>query len=189
MISKEEYELLQFRGKREKYHSLHVKKASVTNDPTRMTMAINQVDEEVVPRDVIINHAKEFFSKFSVEFNDMEKNDFIFLLDGIKLNNKKYLEIQEKYKLNNINHLIWMKFTTKGHLGVVAASDDINFSLKNSSGTIIKKLGLEWDESFVLLFPLAGISDGMRKDLECGLGNYLISQKVPILDYYSHRFQ
>lgn len=44
-----------------------------------------------------------------------------------------------------------------------------------------------WDESFVLAYPLPNIPCGLdREKIETGIGNYLIDNSVPILDYYSH---
>lgn len=41
-------------------------------------------------------------------------------------------------------------------------------------------------EAYVLIFPLVNIPDGLdRSDIESGIGNYLISKNVPILDFYS----
>lgn len=105
------------------------------------------------------------------------------------------------------------KFTKDGYVGVVATSDDINFDVPNSSsdydkkhkvyntylkkwedkwvynssGIIIHKLGKQWDESFVLIFPLKNIPQGYgRGDVERAVGNLLIEKGVPILDFYSH---
>lgn len=81
-----------------------------------------------------------------------------------------------------------MKFTSTGHLGVVAAGDDINFDLTNNAGKIISYLDQTWNENLVLIFPLPSIGDKERNDIECGIGNYLASKRVPILDYYSYRY-
>ncbi|CQB90089.1 Uncharacterised protein [Chlamydia trachomatis] len=92
-----------------------------------------------------------------------------------------------------------MKFTDQGFLGVVAASNDINFFIPkdgetdvsnlNTAGIIVYTLKQSWDRSFVLAFPLKSIPDDLKcGDIEIGIGNYLISQNVPILDYYSHRY-
>ena len=44
-------------------------------------------------------------------------------------------------------------------------------------GIIIHKLGKEWDESFVLIFPLKGIPNGYtRSDVEAAIGNMLIEK-------------
>lgn len=59
----------------------------------------------------------------------------------------------------------------------------------NSAGIIIHKLGKEWDESFVLIFPLKGIpNDYTRSDVETAIGNMLIEENVPILNFYSHMY-
>ena len=113
--------------------------------------------------------------------------------------------------MNKPKHVIWMKFAKNGQLGVVAASNDYNFDIPPSSevydettdgkpksnsngwkyttsGIILHKLNLEWDESFLLIFPLQGIEDSQRKDIEEGVGNFLIENDVPIIDFYSHIF-
>ncbi|WP_198182921.1 MULTISPECIES: hypothetical protein [Lactobacillus] len=89
--------------------------------------------------------------------------------------------------MNKPKHVIWMKFAKNGQLGVVAASNDYNFDIPPSSevydettdgkpksnsngwkyttsGIILHKLNLEWDESFLLIFPLQGIEDSWLKD-------------------------
>jgi hypothetical protein len=115
-------------------------------------------------------------------------------------------------KLNDKRDIVWMKFTKKGFLGVVAVSNDMNFVAPkeeaqlnetndgevktkknqwkyNTSGILIRLLGEEWDESFVLAFLLLNKPNNLgRGDIECGIGNYLIESKVPILDFYSHRY-
>ena len=91
-----------------------------------------------------------------------------------------------------------MRFTDDGHLGVVAASDDINFDKDKNSYKIVNSCGLEWDESFVMCFPLnteVGRYDEFQKNewdrihkFEIAVGNYLIANGVPVLDYYSHNY-
>lgn len=100
--------------------------------------------------------------------------------------------------------LVWIKFTSDGYVGVVASSNDINFQIPidksvyddknqnkwkyNSSGIIIRELGKEWDKSFVLVFPIFRMPGSMtRHGVEKAVGNYLINNKVIVLDYYSHR--
>lgn len=93
-----------------------------------------------------------------------------------------------------------------GYLGVVATSNDVNFGYPpseesynekttknnwryNTSGIIIHSLDKVWDTSFVLIFPLKNIPKGFdRGSIECGIGNYLIHNGVPILDFYSHNY-
>lgn len=106
-----------------------------------------------------------------------------------RIYSKSYNQLKEKYELNNRKHLIWMKFTIDGYLGVVAASDDINFDMTNTSGKIISHLNKQWRQDFVLVFPLPNIGDKERSDIECGIGNYLIDKEVPILDFYSHQYK
>ena len=126
-----------------------------------------------------------------------------------KLNEKPidrgfYNDIKEKYNLVSVKDIVWMKFTQEGLLGVVGVSNDINFDIPNStdydsldskgywrfntSGIIVHSVGQQWDEEFVLVFPLKSIPEGyVRGDIECGIGNYLIENDIPILDYYSHK--
>lgn len=117
-----------------------------------------------------------------------------------------YQNIKEKNQLNDSRDIVWIKFTKSGYAGIVAVSSDINFDipesikeydqkredgkwLRNSSGIIIHKLKQEWDESFVLIFPLQDMGKYQRHDIEKAVGNYLIEQKVPLLDYYSHLYE
>ena len=121
--------------------------------------------------------------------------------------NNLYKEIKEKNNLKDERDIVWMKFTKDGLLGVVATSNDINFQVPydlsdykekitknkwkyNTSGIIIHYLKKQWDESFVLIFPLQNISEKKLKrgDVERGIGNYLIKKEVPILDFFSHRY-
>ena len=88
---------------------------------------------------------------------------------------------------------MWIKFATDGRISVVGVGCDISFTdyaKKNTSaGRIINELGLDWNDDEVLIFPLKNIPEGLkRSDIESGIGNYLISKKVPILDFYSHNF-
>ena len=48
----------------------------------------------------------------------------------------------------------------------------------------------EWNDEFVLVFPLFNIKEKgfKRKDIESGIGKYLIYKNVPILNYFSHIF-
>lgn len=110
-----------------------------------------------------------------------------------KTKRQAYLSLQKEYNLLSPKHIVWLKFAQNENkeqrLGVVCASDDINFNYENTSGKLIKAIGYEWCYETVLICPLAGISDGMRRDLETGIGNYLSNEGVPILDFYSHRYQ
>ena len=62
----------------------------------------------------------------------------------------------------------------------------------NTSGILVHSVNLKWDDSFFVIFPLIGLEKGkegekQRHDMEIGIGNYLILNDVPIIDYYSHR--
>lgn len=110
------------------------------------------------------------------------------------------------YELVDSRDIIWMKFTKeKRHLGVVATSDDINFDIPVSkenyndkkengawkyltSGIIIHVLGENWNEDYVFVFPLINKKpDKKRHFYEKQIGDYLIENGIPVLDYYSHR--
>ncbi|MEE1249860.1 MAG: hypothetical protein UHU19_11640, partial [Lachnospiraceae bacterium] len=60
-----------------------------------------------------------------------------------------------------------------------------------TSAILIHSIGEEWDESFVLVFPLEGIGKNCkynRHQIEIAIGNYLLKNNVPIIDYYSHNY-
>lgn len=128
----------------------------------------------------------------------------------IKLDNGKFMggtkpsEFYRRYKEKNnlldVADIVWMKFTKSGFLGVVACSNDVNFWIPNTkkdyygkkwntAGILLHILDEEWDESFVLMFPLTGIEGKkVRHLIEEEIGNCLIEADVPIIDYYSHRY-
>lgn len=147
--------------------------------------------------------AREEAKKKRIEINEIIAyvNDFLAALDMDVIENPKiefegdFLEkLSKLYKkvkeeAGNEDNIIWIKFTIDGYLGVVATSADVNFNMKNSSGRIIEHVKKKWDESFVLMFPLKNIPKNLNRQLiESAIGNYLISKKVPILDFYSHNF-
>ncbi len=118
-------------------------------------------------------------------------------LDGY-LGEKLYAALPEK-GASCKKDLVWMKFTKDGFLGVVAASNDVNFDIpgeeevdvykRTTAGIIVRSLGKSWNREFILKFPLIGIPEGLtRGDVEAGIGNYLIARGVPILDLYSYRY-
>lgn len=102
----------------------------------------------------------------------------------------KYCVIKNKFGLSHTKNIIWLKFTRKGYLGVVAKGMDINFSYDNSAGKLVKEVKDDWDESFVLIFPLTDLILDKRKtgEIERAIGEYLISKGVPIIDFYSHNY-
>lgn len=102
----------------------------------------------------------------------------------------KYDVIKNKFNLGKPSDIVWIKFTDKGHVGVVAKSFDINFDSKTSSTVLVEEVREAWDKSFVMIFPMTYEILGNRSvgDLELGIGNYLIDKKVPIIDFYSHNY-
>ena len=153
-------------------------------------------------RDLVIEYTNSFFKKIGmipvenpVRYLEGEEIDSVFF----------YKNIKKEAGLKSVKDIVWMKFTMEGFLGVVAVSQDINFEIPdsndydavtdknywkyNTSGILAHKLGLEWNKSFVLIFPLQNIPSTLsRSDVECGIGNYLIEKGSPIMDYYSHKF-
>lgn len=125
-----------------------------------------------------------------------------------------YEKIKSDYGLEDVKDIVWLKFTTDGYLGVVAVSNDINFQIPtnkndydllenpsreynkinnhyvyNSSGILVHHIGKKWDKSFVLIIHLPNIpNEYSRHDIEKAIGNYLIEQQVPIIDFYSHLY-
>lgn len=183
----------------------------------RIIKAKEQLKKSPKTIDEIINLTNSFLQSNGLKTVDNPK--FInFSVDNddktVKINKKKFKDqfgLVEN-PLNDPKHVIWMKFTKNGQLGVVAASNDYNFDIPPSSdvynettdgklksnsnrwkyttsGIILHKLNLEWDESFLLIFPLHGIENIQRRNLiETGVGNFLIENDVPIIDFYSHIF-
>lgn len=102
----------------------------------------------------------------------------------------KYTYIKNKFNLDHTKNIVWLKFTTSGHLGVVAKGMDINFSYDSQSGECVKAANESWDNSFVFIFPLTNdiLESRNTGDIERGIGNYLIAKGVPIIDFYSHNY-
>lgn len=125
--------------------------------------------------------------KWGAPISDYEKQEYVEW-------DYKYDIIKNKFNLGKPSDIIWIKFTTKGHVGVFAKSFDINFDRKTSNGkpissiVLVEEVGETWDKSFVMIFPMTSEILGNRSvgDLELGIENYLIDKKVPIIDFYSH---
>lgn len=72
----------------------------------------------------------------------------------------KYDIIKNKFNLREPSDIVWIKFTTNGHVGVVAKNFDINFDSKTddgksiSSDVLVKEVGETWDKSFAMIFPM-----------------------------------
>jgi hypothetical protein len=168
-----------------------VKSSVRYGDFTRFNIADNQAElakSNKVDIEKIMDYTNEFLSLLHMTNIECPKQK----VESCRYRYSKLKkEIMTKYNLDNdsIKDIVWMKFTKDDVLGVVAASFDINFSYNNTSGIIINHLKKEWDESKVLIFPLQNIPLGLIKgDIERGIGNYLQDKKVPILDFYSHKY-
>ena len=179
----------------------------------RINKAIEQAKLKPASVGDVITYTNEFLLKCGMNFVACPKisNPEVELRDSEKFYNR----IKDRHKLDCRRDIVWMKFTKDGYLVVVAGSDDINFQIPtsksnytktndgnqksernkwkyNNSGIIVHRLGKSWCKNYLLVFPLIGIQSDKnltRGHIECGVGNYLINKKVPILDYYSHRFQ
>lgn len=172
----------------------------------RYNEAVKQAAHKPIDKKEIIKYTTDYLKEIGIQTTDNSEYN---------PKNIDYDKIQEQFELEDKGDLVWMKFTGDGYLGVVAVSDDVNFDIPedcsvydkkhivydsykkrnkdewvhNSAGIIVHKLGKEWDESFVLIFPLKGIPNGYtRADVETAIGNMLIDREVPILDYYSHMY-
>lgn len=177
------------------------------NNTYRLAKAREQAIFSTVDTEIIISYVNEFFEAIGMN-----------TIESPKIHNPQQIDYK-KIKKDNVladeRDIVWMKFTTKGYLGVVAKSNDINFDIPlnvsdydkkewrynsylkkqelvwkhTSSGILVHQLGQEWDTSFVLMFPLVNIPDGYDSgDIETAIGNYLISKEVPIIDFYSHNY-
>jgi len=119
---------------------------------------------------------------------------------GQKRHDHKYDVIAEEFGLSHYWDVVWIKFTSTGHVRVVGKGTDIGGKQNEkgedlSSVLLTKEVDQQLDESFVLIFPLTPdiLNAPQVKNyqdrtgmVECGIGNYLISKGVPIIDYYSH---
>lgn len=159
----------------------------------RLDMAIEQSKLNRTPIDDIVSFTNEFLRilqmiPVSDPYYELENSNVVL-----------YKEIERMYNLEDERDIVWMKFTDDGYLVVVATSNDVVFNSplsKNdynddhdTSGIIVHYLGKKWNEKFILLFPLIRIPKYLnRKDIERGIGNYLVDKKVSILDFYSHNY-
>lgn len=139
----------------------------------------------VVKREDIIKYVNYFL--FSI---GMETSSDPFIKP--KKRERRRIEYS-KINKENKDDIVWIKFSNNNRISVIGTGCDISFTdyAKNNTtaGLINQSLGLEWDETEVLIFPLNKFKEGLnRSDIESGIGNYLISRGVPILDFYSHNY-
>lgn len=142
-------------------------------------------------KEQIISYVNEFFQQLGIllpiNFNNVVQ------LKKTESRRINYYQIQKDTKIKNKNDIIWIKLNEDGCISVIGTGCDIYFTDKvkkdTSSGRINSLIGEKWNENEVLIFPLVKIPEGLnRSDVESGVGNYLISKGVPILDYYSHNY-
>ena len=108
-----------------------------------------------------------------------------------------YSKIAKSSGIEDEKNLIWIKFAkTEGnqsgdrYVATVGAGSDINicWDCKSISGKLVAHAGLVWDDSLVLVIPVRLCDGKKRDDFEKEIGNLLIENKIPIIDYYSHDF-
>lgn len=164
---------------------------------SRIEKARQQAEMSTVPVETIAKYTNEYLAALGVE--PVKKPKFDTPVDATDQELEDFLKTT-LYETVHERDLIWMKFTSDGFLGVVAASTDVNFDIpsgeetdlrhRNTSGIIVHSLAKSWDRSFILAFPLFEIPEDLQRgNIEVGIGNYLIRRSVPILDFYSHRYQ
>ncbi|MDO4814508.1 MAG: hypothetical protein Q3988_05360 [Gemella sp.] len=174
------------------------KASSVRFSDKRYEKAKEESRKKAVDRDTVIALVNEY-----LESKNLITTENPVVENPTEFDYKKY---KENYGLADKRDIVWIKFTKDDYVGVVATSNDINFSYPtcecdyskikdkkwayHTSGILIHKLGKEWEESFVLVFPLKSkVNEKIKRgELEKEIGNHLIEKGVPILDYYSHMY-
>ena len=159
----------------------------------RIKKAVEQAGMDTVSIYDIIDFVNEFLHKIDMKTTDDLNFNPKIELKRMGLREIPYAEIKENNKLDDKRDIVWIKFTTDEYISVIGVGCDISFSDRTkentTAGLILKHLEKDWDDSFVLIFPLKEIPDNLyRSDIESGIGNYLIHKGVPILDFYSHNY-
>lgn len=180
-------------------------------DDLRVKMAVNQWEKFKKQRDNNQNKNKEeittlvniFLEQIGISIN-AEFNNIV----KVKSKEEKikgrisYTDIKQQSGISCKEDIVWIKFNRSGCISVVGVGCDIYFTSKTKEETSAGKINIflkqleadeehEWDEESILVFPLIGLNklEGIdRSDIESGIGNYLIANDVPILDYYSHNY-
>lgn len=161
----------------------YVDKTVNSEDCFRVLKAKEQIKLSPAQKEDIVLLCRQYFKEIGIDIPIIEIN-----LNDVPIKRGFYSDLMEKYNLAEKKDILWLKFTTDEYLGVVAASNDINFSYENTSGKIISYLNKNWDDKYIIIIPLiSGLGGTLnRQRFESGLGNYLISHNVPILDCFSH---
>ena len=159
---------------------------SIKSSPLRLEIASKEAQKEPVELKEIIKIVNEFLLSMDMEAIPKPKME----LNAGQSYRKQLKEKGVFINLDSEEDIVWMKFTVDGYLGVVGSGIDINFSYDNTSGEILNFLKKQWDERFILAFPLIKSPQSLNKFdkhlMESGIGNYLTSHHIPILDFYSH---
>ena len=71
------------------------------------------------------------------------------------------------------------------HMGTFQA---VSYTHLNTAGRLLREVNRTWDTSNLFIFPItsAMTKHKTRKQIENGIGKYLIYKGVPIIDFYSH---
>ena len=156
-----------------------------------------QSEDKKKNKQYIADLVNEFLEKIGITVNHDQKFENIIPVKSKEENVKgriSYSEIQKNSGITRKEDIVWIKFNNSGCISVIGVGCDIYFTEKakneTSAGKINQYLGEVWDDKEVLIFPLINLDKTgfNRSDIESGIGNYLISKGVPILDYYSHNY-
>lgn len=160
--------------------------SSISENCIRYLKAEQQYDMDTVEDEKIISLVNQYLTSLNMPSIHNPK----VIPKTRELRRFDYAGYKRDYKMVDKRDIVWMKFTMKKHhIGVIGTSCDINFNLDTTSGKIISHLKESWNEAYVLIFPLVNIPKGLnRSDIESGIGNCLISNNIPILDFYSHNY-
>lgn len=170
-----------------------VKSRSLSVSEFRYKKAEEQAGMKTVDPKVVVGYVNEFLRKVGMKTTEDLGFSPIIKLTGKGKRQINYAKICKDTHIDDKRDIVWIKFTTDNYISVIGTGCDISFSdwvkKHTNAGLINQHLKKEWDDSFVLIFPLKNIPDNLnRSDIESGIGNYLIYNKVPILDFYSHNY-
>jgi len=176
----------------------------------RLEKALQESKKTAVCPSKIVEYVNYYLSALEISTTDPveAKIEGEKLREAVESPNSFYAWLKKARGHKDERDIVFMQFANCGRLAIVANSTDIGFpklvepkgrytqydykKLKNGcyiSEIILHYLEKEWDESFVLVFPILELPEGMSSHkIERSIGNYLISKEVPILDYYSHMF-
>lgn len=188
----------------------NVAKSVHYKDRERFDLAKEQKNKPIISVSDIIKLVNDLLE--SVDIKTIEERKAV-----MNPHEVDYAKIKNLYHLADERDIVWLKFTKSGHVGVVASSNDIGFDIPQeeseyntqivayneykkrneekwkytTSGILVHSVNEEWDESFVLVFPLESNEKPCqynRHEIEIAIGNYLEKNNVPIIDYYSHNY-